>query len=603
MKRGPRHPLFSGVTSTSLGTLASRVLGIVRESAAAGLLGLSKGGIMDAYVVAFRIPNLFRRLFGEGAMTASFLPEFAASLERDRREAWRLVSAAGVLLAAALLALVLAAEGICGLIWLVAGDSPGMRLSLGLTAAMLPFTVFICLAALAAATLQSLGEFRLPALVPAVLNICWLVGAWFIAPRLTADPHRQAYVMAGCVLVGGVLQLLLQLPALARLGFRFRFDFAASRQSLGRIMRAMTPTTLGLAVTQVNTLSDSLLARGFSATPGGPQTIGWLGGVAYPLKQGAAAAVWYGERVYQFPLGLLGIAVATVIFPLLSRHAAGGRNDRVAGDLTLGLRLVIFGGVPAAAGLFLLAEPFARLLFERQNFTSADTNRAAAMIAWYAIGVWAFCAGPVLVRAYYAVGNRATPVKIGLVAVALNFALNFVLIWPLGEIALAVSTSLAAAMQVGLLAARFSASGCRLDWRRLAGTAIRSLAATAVMSAGVIAALALVPRSPSAVSAIARVAVPLATGIIVYFVGHRLLPSSELVMLTGRQPEPEAPNAPLDHWVTTANWQPADASDAGVIPALSSRDGCSKNHDIAAHSAALDPTASPLYANIGPLGE
>ena len=133
-------------------------------------------------------------------MTASFLPEFAASLERDRREAWRLVSAAGVLLAAALVTLVLAAEGICGLIWLVAGDSPGMRLSLGLTAAMLPYTVFICPAALVAATLQSLGEFRLPALVPSVLNICWLVGAWFIAPRITTDPAGQAYVMAGCVL-------------------------------------------------------------------------------------------------------------------------------------------------------------------------------------------------------------------------------------------------------------------------------------------------------------------------------------------------------------------------------------------------------------------
>ena len=389
MNESERHPLFSGVTSTSLGTLASRVLGVVRESAAAGLLGLSKDGIMDAYVVAFRIPNLFRRLFGEGAMTASYLPVFTADLERDRRSAWRLASAAAVLLAATLVLLTLAAEGICGLLWLIYGDSPGMRLSLGLTATMLPYTVFICLAALAAATLQSLGEFRLPALVPSVLNICWLVGAWFIAPRITADRQGQAYIMAGCVLVGGVLQLLVQLPALRRLGFRFDFDYRESRRSLGRILRTMAPTTLGLAVTQINTLSDSLIARGFAAAPGGPTTIGWLGGVAYPLKQGAAAAVWYGERVYQFPLGLLGIAVATVIFPLLSRHAAQGQLGRVGSDLTLGLRLVLFGGVPAAAGLFLLAEPFARLLFERQNFTSADTSRAAAMIAAFAVGVWA----------------------------------------------------------------------------------------------------------------------------------------------------------------------------------------------------------------------
>jgi putative peptidoglycan lipid II flippase len=540
MKPSERHPLFAGMTSTSLGTLASRVLGVVRESAAAGLLGLSKDGIMDAYVVAFRIPNLFRRLFGEGAMTASYLPVFTADLERDRRSAWRLASAAAVLLAAVLVLLTLAAEGICGLLWLIYGDSAGMRLSLGLTATMLPYTVFICLAALAAATLQSLNEFRLPALVPSVLNICWLVGAWFIAPRITADRQGQAYIMAGCVLVGGVLQLLVQLPALRRLGFRFDFDYRESRRSLGRILRAMAPTTLGLAVTQINTLSDSLIARGFAAAPGGPTTIGWLGGVAYPLKQGAAAAVWYGERVYQFPLGLLGIAVATVIFPLLSRHAAQGQLGRVGSDLTLGLRLVIFGGVPAAAGLLLLAEPFARLLFERQNFTPADTSRAAAMIAAFAVGVWAYCAVPVLVRAFYAVGDRRTPVGIGVLAVAVNFALNLTLIWRLAEVGLAVSTAVAATLQVALLTTAFSRLHCRLDWPRLRATASRTIVSTAAMSLAVMAALDVVPKSGHAGNAIARVALPLAAGIAAYFAAYWLARGPELRMLIGRQPEPSS---------------------------------------------------------------
>jgi putative peptidoglycan lipid II flippase len=540
MGESKRHPLFSGVTSTSVGTLASRVLGVVRESAAAGLLGLSKDGIMDAYVVAFRIPNLFRRLFGEGAMTASYLPVFAAELERDRRSAWRLASAAGVLLAAVLLLLTLAAEGICGLLWLINGDSPGMRLSLGLTATMLPYTVFICLAALAAATLQSLGEFRLPALVPSVLNICWLVGAWWIAPRITPDRQGQAYMMAGCVLVGGVLQLLVQLPTLRRLGLRFDFNYAESRRSLGRILRAMAPTTLGLAVTQINTLSDSLIARGFAAAPGGPGTIGWLGGVAYPLKQGAAAAVWYGERVYQFPLGLLGIAVATVIFPLLSRHAAQGQLGRVGSDLTLGLRLVIFGGIPAAAGLFLLAEPFARLLFERQNFTAADTTRAAAMIAAFAVGVWAYCAVPVLVRAFYAVGDRRTPVLIGAMAVVLNLTLNLSLIWPLAEVGLAVSTAAAATLQVALLSTAFSRCHCRLDWPRLWGTTSRALVATGVMTLAVLAALDAVPKSSHSGNAIIRVVLPLSVGMAAYFAAYWLARGPELRMLLGRQPEPSS---------------------------------------------------------------
>jgi putative peptidoglycan lipid II flippase len=540
MGESQRHPLFSGVTSTSLGTLSSRVLGVVRESAAAGLLGLSKDGIMDAYVVAFRIPNLFRRLFGEGAMTASYLPVFAAELERDRRSAWRLASAAGLMLAAALVLLILAAEGICGLLWLIYGDSPGMRLSLGLTATMLPYTVFICLAALAAATLQSLGEFRLPALVPSVLNICWLVGAWWIAPRITAERQGQAYIMAGCVLVGGVLQLLVQLPTLRRLGLRFEFNYAESRRSLGRILRAMAPTTLGLAVTQINTLSDSLIARGFAAAPGGPNTIGWLGGVSYPLKQGAAAAVWYGERVYQFPLGLLGIAVATVIFPLLSRHAAQGQLGRVGSDLTLGLRLVIFGGIPAAAGLYLLAEPFARLLFERQNFTAADTTRAAAMIAAFAIGVWAYCAVPVLVRAFYAVGDRRTPVLIGAMAVVLNLALNLSLIWPLAEVGLAVSTAAAATLQVALLSTAFSRCHCRLDWPRLRGTASRTLAATGIMTLAVFLALDAVPKSSHSGNAIIRVLLPLSVGVAAYFAAYWLVRGPELRMLLGRQPEPSS---------------------------------------------------------------
>jgi putative peptidoglycan lipid II flippase len=540
MGESQRHPLFSGVTSTSLGTLASRVLGVVRESAAAGLLGLSKDGIMDAYVVAFRIPNLFRRLFGEGAMTASYLPVFSSELERDRRAAWRLASAAGVLLAAALILLTMAAEGICGLLWLIYGDAPGMRLSLGLTATMLPYTVFICLAALAAATLQSLGEFRLPALVPSVLNICWLVGAWWIAPRITADRQGQAYIMAGCVLIGGLLQLLVQLPALRRLGLRFEFNYAESRRSLSRILRAMASTTLGLAVTQINTLSDSLIACGFAAAPGGPNTISCLGGVSYPLKQGAAAAVWYGERVYQFPLGLLGIAVATVIFPLLSRHVAQGQLGRVGSDLTLGLRLVIFGGIPAAAGLFLLAEPFARLLFERQNFTPADTTRAASMIAAFAIGVWAYCAVPVLVRAFYAVGDRRTPVLIGAMAVVLNLSLNLSLIWPLAEVGLAVSTAAAATLQVALLSTSFSRCHCRLDWPRLRGTTSRTLVATGVMTLAVLAALDSVPKSSNSGNAIIRVVLPLSVGMAAYFAAYWLARGPELRMLLGRQPEPSS---------------------------------------------------------------
>jgi putative peptidoglycan lipid II flippase len=537
MPKPPRHPLFSGVTATTLGTLVSRVLGVLRESAAAGLLGLSHGGVMDAYVVAFRIPKLFRRLFGEGAMTASYLPVLAEDLEQDRRRAWKLVSLATTALLVTLALLVVLAEGVCWGLRLAYGDLPGMRLVLGLTAVMLPYTIFICLAAMASATLQTLQEFRVPAMIPSVMNVCWLATAWFIAPRISSDTAAQAYVMAWCVLIGGVLQWVVQWPALRRLGFRFELDFAVSRHALARVARGMIPTTLGLAVLQVNTLMDSLLARGFSVAPGEPNRIAWLGGLRYPMAQGAAAAVWYGERIYQFPLGLLGIAVATVIFPLLSRHAARGDFARVGSDLTLGLRLVLFGAVPAAAGLFLLAEPIAHLLFEHHNFTHADTLRAAAMISAYSVGVWAYCASPVLVRGFYALDDRMTPLRIGLVTVGVNLAMNLVLIWSLGEIALAVSTAVAASLQVLLLARAISRDRCPLNWRELGGTAIRTLMATAAMTIVVIAALAIAPAATTFSWTAVRLMLPLTAGGLAYLAAFRFMNGPELRMLWGRLPE------------------------------------------------------------------
>jgi len=432
MAQSQRHPPMAGARVTSLGTLASRILGMVRDMATAALLGLSHGGVMDAFVIAFRIPNLSRRLFGEGALAASYLPVVSAELEKDRAGAWRLVSVGLTWLAILLVVLVVLAEGLCGLVWLVWGDVPGVALLVGLAAVMMPYLLFICLAAQVAATLHALSRFTVPALVPAVLNLCWIVTAWLVAPRLTDDKQAQAYLLAVSVLVAGLLQLGIQLPALRASGFRFDYNWAASRAALGQIVRAMGPMVLGLTITQINTLADSLIAWGLAAAGGPAQQIAWLpGGLHYPMRQGAAAAIYYGERLYQFPLGILGMAVATAIFPLLSRHAARGDRGKLGHDLTLGLRMVLFLGVPAGVGLILLADPLARLLFQRGEFTAHDAARTARMIACYATGVWAYCALPVLVRGYYALGDRMTPVRVGLAAVGLNLALNLLLVWPL----------------------------------------------------------------------------------------------------------------------------------------------------------------------------
>ena len=536
-----RHPLIAGARVTSLGTLASRVLGMVRDMATAALLGLSGGGVMDAFVIAFRIPNLFRSLFGEGALAASYLPVLSAQLEKDRTAAWQLVSVGMTWLAVFLAVLVVLAEGACGLAWLAWHEVPGVGLLVGLAAVMMPYILLICLAAQVAATLHALSHFSTPALVPAVLNVCWLAGAWVAAAHFTHDQEAQAYVLAVSVLIAGVFQLGVQLPVLRASGFRFDYNWAASRAQLREVVRAMGPMVLGLAITQINTLSDSLIAWGMAAVPGGPERIAWLGGVArYPMEQGAVAAIYYGARLYQFPLGVLGLAVATAIFPLLSRHAARGDHGKLGADMTLGLRLVLFLGIPAGVGLILLAEPLARLLFERGRFTADDTARTARMIATYASGVWAYCALPVLVRGYYALSDRTTPVRVGLAVVGVNLALNLVLIWPFAEAGLAVATSVAAGLQASLLAVLFSRRRGRLDWRLLGATAARTVLSTLLMAAAGYAVLVVIPRADGLLNELARVLVPLVAAGVVFFAAYRLLGGRELrILLSGVERVPE----------------------------------------------------------------
>lgn len=528
MTKRPRHPLITGASITSLGILASRVLGMIRDVVTANLLGMS-GGVMDALAIALRIPNSFRRLFGEGALAVSYLPVVTTQLEQDRTRAWQLVSVALSLLALVLTVIVVLAEGLCGLVWLVWGDLPGVAPLVGLTAVLLPYMLLICMAAQVAATLQALTHFSTPALAPALLNVCWLLAAWFIAPHFAESQLAQAYVIAFAVLVSGVLQLGVQLPVLRALGFRFDFNWAAARPGISLTLRTMIPMTLGLAVTQINTLMDSLIAWALSAAPTGPDTISWLGeAVRYPMQSGAVSAIYYGERLYQFPLGILGLAVATAIFPLLSRHAARGDFDQLGADLTLGLRLVMFLGIPAGLGLVMLAEPVTRLLFEHGQFTADDTQRTARMIACYGIGVWAYCAMPVVVRGYYALGDRRTPVIVAGLTVALDQVLNLTLIWPLAEAGLAVATSLAAVVQVLMLVAIFSRRKSALDWRAMAATTARTVLATLVMAQAGYAVLDRLPATAGVTNELARVLVPLVVSVAAFFAIYAILGWREL---------------------------------------------------------------------------
>ncbi|MCE5266767.1 MAG: murein biosynthesis integral membrane protein MurJ [Planctomycetaceae bacterium] len=535
MARGERHPLITGTVVTSLGTLLSRVLGMLRDRATASLLGASGSPVADAFVIAFRIPNLFRRLFGEGALTASYLPVLTAQLEKDPRVARQLASVVVTWLTIALAVLVAAGELLFWLVASVWGNVPGMNMLLGLSAAMLPYLLLICVAAQLTTMLYAAQHFTVPALTPAMLNVVMLAAAWGVAPRFAPNEVAQAYVLAAGVVVAGVSQILVQLPMLRRLGYRFDYNWAAARQATRQIARNLAPMLVGLAVTQINTFNDSLVAWGLAVSPSGPQSIGWLG-VRYPMKQGAAAVLYYGERFYEVPVGIVGMSVAVAIFPLLARHAARGDRRQLGVDMTLGLRLLLCLSIPAGLGLMLMAQPIARLILQSGQFGPEDTARAARAIACYSSAVWAYCAAPVVVRGFYALNDYGTPLRLAAWMVVLNLLLNFTLIWtPMEEAGLALSTAIAAAVQLVVLTAIFSRRRASLGWGQLAATAVRTLLASAVMAATVYFTLERMPDGDRLSHQAIRVCVPILCGAAVYCGAYLLLGGRELgMLLTGR---------------------------------------------------------------------
>lgn len=534
----PSQPTwFAGLRIVAAATLLSRVLGLLRDTALARVFGLTPIG--DAFLFAFRIPNLARRLFGEGALSAAFLPVFARVLpdekagHGDRRTAWVVASGVFAALAAVLALLTLVGEGILWGLTFVDSTHPEWRLLLGLTAVMLPYAVLICLAAQVTAVLQGLDHFTVPALVPVALNVCLILAAWGVVPWLT-EPAARAYALAWCVVVSGVVQLVLQIPVMQRFGYRFNWDWQCAKGHVQEVAWAMAPVTLGLSITQINTFLDSAIAMSLSASKAG--AVLWPGGPAYPLQAGAVSALYFGERMYQFPLGVFGVALSTVLFPRMSQHVARGDMRELQHDLTLGMRLVLTIGLPASAGLMLLATPITALLFQSGEFTAEDAARTAAMIATYSAGIWAYCGIPILYRGFYALADRQTPVRVGLLAVACDSFLNLTLIWPLAERGLALSTVLTAVVQLLVLTWALQSRIGNWDWSAIRGTAIRASLCTLFMSTLCAAVLQWPLMSgETRTGRLFAVVAPVLLGIASYFVAAKIVGLREIWWLIRRE--------------------------------------------------------------------
>ncbi len=422
--------------AVSVAVMCSRVLGLVREQVFAALFGA--GFAYDAFVVAFRIPNLLRDLFGEGALSAAFVTVFTEYDTRRGREAtWRLannvLAVVAVVLGLITLAGIFSAEGLVRLLapdfGLVAGK---VALTARLTAIMFPFLLFVSLSAVVMGILNAKGRFFVPALASSFFNLGSIAGGVSLALILPRFGLPAIAGMAVGTLVGGALQLAWQLPALSRVGFAFRPRIDLADPGLRRILRLMGPAVVGLSATQVNIFVNTYFAAS--------------------CEQGSVSWLNYAFRLVQFPIGVFGVALAVAATPVFARHAAQGDMVAMRRSLASSLVMVACLTVPAATGLALLARPIVALIFEHGAFTPVDTARTAAALVCYSLGLAAYAGVKVVVPAFYALDDTRYPVLASFFAVAANITIILLAIGSLQYRAVALSTSAAMTASFLLLA-------------------------------------------------------------------------------------------------------------------------------------------------------
>jgi putative peptidoglycan lipid II flippase len=463
----PAPKVARSAASAGAATMASRVLGLVRDQVLAYYFGA--GDAMDAYRVAFRLPNLLRDLFAEGAMSAAFVPTFTRYLATQGKDAaWRLAN--NVINALIVVTGLLVLIGIVFAVPLVtayarsydevAGKLP---LTISLARVMLPTLTLIAVAAALMGMLNSLRHFFVPALAPAMFNVATIVcaiGLIPFAPELGVAPIK---IIAVATLIGGVAQLALQWPTIRREGFRYRPVLDWRDPGLRRILVLMGPGTIGLAATQVNLFVNMTLATGEGT--------------------GAVSALDYAFRLMYLPIGLFGVSIATAILPSVSRHVAAHDEAQARRTTADGLSLMLMLNVPATVGLVVLAAPIVRVIFEHGKFTPEATVATAAALQLYALGLVGYSVVRIASPVFYALGQNRIPVIVSIITVLINAALNLVLVRVLGFTGLALGTSIAAIFNATTLLVLLRRRLRGLDDRRLSGSFIRIVLASAAMGA------------------------------------------------------------------------------------------------------------------------
>ncbi len=415
-------------------TLISRILGYVRDIIIAGFFGA--GPIADAFIAAFRIPNLLRRLFGEGTLSVSIIPVFTDYINnKGREEAFELALSALRFLAALLALLVII--GVLAAPWIVKTIAFGFSdipekfaLTVTLTRIMIPYVFFIGMVALCTGLLNVLGHFAAPAIAPILLNIA-MIGSVLIVSFITENPEIRVYTLAAGVVAGGILQLALQIPFLIRKGINIRKTAGFFHSGLKKIGARFLPVIIGASVFQINTLTGSLLA---SFCP-----------------EGSITYLYFADRMVQFPLGVFGIAVAIAVLPSFSRLAVSKDIRGMIHIFGYSMKIVVFITIPSMIGLIILREPIVAFLFQRGAFDAQATELTALALLYYSVGLWAFAAVRIVIGVFFAVEDTKTPIRMAGISIFANIIMGVLLMRFMGHSGIALSLSLASMLNLVLL--------------------------------------------------------------------------------------------------------------------------------------------------------
>ena len=472
----------------SIATMGSRLLGVAREAALARIFGASAGPAMDAFNVAFRVPNLVRDLFAEGAMTAAFVPTFSRTLNTSGRDAaWRLgnlvinalllvtvvLSLLGILFAAPITRLITTGDLTSWPLHALGFDVPPqpgfanvegkLELTTRLTQIMMPFLTTVAVAVAMMGMLNSLGRFFIPALSPAMFNVVTILACFTLVPAMPWFGLPEIAGIAVATVLGGIAQIAVQWPTLRREGFRYRPTLDFRDPDVREILRLMGPGTLGLAAVQINVLVNTSLAA--------------------TQQEGAVSWLQFAFRLMYLPIGLFGVSIATASLPDLSRHAVETDKAAMRGTISNALRMMLMLNVPATIGLIVLARPIIELVLEHGRFTAHDSAATAAALMCYAPGLLGYSAVKIASPSFYALGNSRTPVMVSVASVLLNLVLNLGLVQILGFRGLALGTAIAAMFNAIVLLALLGRRIGGLDMSRVLVTFVKVLAASLVMGA------------------------------------------------------------------------------------------------------------------------